>query len=194
MKESARFGERCKRRAESAETLVEFSTNGNVMILDTGNCCFGCHWHRGKTGIVGSKVGQFWVVRLPKQGRKNDTLEDMGKTIKKCKAKNPPLSLYLLSALPCLAYTCCLSCLYLLCVPVPPWVPLYWSVPSISAYLWSLCLVGFRRVSLSFYSLLLSLVSVCAFEVFCPSVLSGVLCGFSSMAAAVSAGAFLCWL
>lgn len=63
----------------------------------------------------------------------------MGKTIKKCKATNPPLSLYLLSvlpclvlpclALPCLAYTRCLSCpalpcLYLLCVPVSPWVPL----------------------------------------------------------------------
>lgn len=54
----------------------------------------------------------------------------MGKTIKKCKATNPPLSLYLLSVLPCLAYTCCLPCLYLLCVPVcfcvpvSPWVPL----------------------------------------------------------------------
>ena len=68
-----------------------------------------------------------------------------------------------------------LSCLYLLCVPVHFRVSLgssvfclYWSVPSISAYLWPLCLVGFRRVSLSFYSLLLSLVSVCALRCFAP--------------------------
>lgn len=83
----------------------------------------------------------------------------MGKTIKKCKAKNPTLSLYLLSALPCLALPClALPCLYLLCVPVFLCscvslgffvFCLYLSVPSISAYLWSLCLVGFRRAPLS---------------------------------------------
>lgn len=75
----------------------------------------------------------------------------MGKTIKKCKAKNPTLSLYLLSALPCLALSCPVLPIPVVrsCVSLGSSVfCLYWSVPSISAYLWSLCLVGFRRVSL----------------------------------------------
>lgn len=90
--------------------------------------------------------------------------------------------------LPCLAYTCCafLRLLGFLCLLSVLVCSLYLCLPVVSMP----CRVQ-ACLSLSFYSLLLSLVSVCAFEVFCPSVLSGVLCGFSSMAAAVSAGAFL---
>lgn len=96
----------------------------------------------------------------------------MGKTIKKCKAKNPPLSLYLSSVLPCLAYTCRLPCPVLpipvvrSCVSLGSSVfCLYWSVPSISAYLWSLCLVGFRRVSLLLFVVAVPCVCLCLWGV-----------------------------
>lgn len=108
------------------------------MILDTGNCCFGCHWHRGKGRNCRLESGAI-LGRSPPLNR-GEKLILWRIWEKRSKSARPQTHHF--------PYTCCLSCPALSCPALPcPALPIPVVCLALPCLAYTccafLCLLGF---------------------------------------------------